>query len=186
MIIGLGSGRCGTASLATLLNEQVNAEVTHEGCPLPWDFDSEIWKFISNNLFSRKADVVGDVGYYWINYVERLLDVKPDTKFICLKRDRQETMDSYMVKSSGLNVHPTDDWFRLFPRYNLSPKEAVGAMWDDYYKIAESWQKKYPDKFVLMDMDDALNDEDNQRKMLNFVGFSNPQIRLNIRLNANV
>lgn len=184
LIIGLGSGRCGTASLANLLNKQVDADVTHEGCPLPWDFDSEIWEFMSNRLLSRKADIIGDVGYYWINHVEYLLDIMPDTKFICLKRDRQETMDSYMMKSSGLNVHPTDDWFRMFPRYNVPPKDAVGLMWDDYYKIAERSQKKYPDAFLIMDMDVVLNTRNGMRRMFKFLDITNPIMETNIQLNT--
>ena len=188
LVIGLGSGRCGTLSLAKLLNLQEGSSVTHEFCPLPWEFDEEIWTVMMGRLFSGKhpynTEIIGDVGFYWINYIERLLDLQSTTKFICLKRDREETMDSYMVKSSGLNVHPTDNWFRLFPRYNLPAREAVGAMWDDYYKIAETIARKYPDKFMLIDMNDSLNNEQKQRTMMKFAGFDTPHIQLNIKLNV--
>jgi len=40
LIIGLGTGRCGTMSLSKLLSMQENTIVSHEtGTPLPWDFD---------------------------------------------------------------------------------------------------------------------------------------------------
>lgn len=187
VVIGLGSGRCGTASLARLLNLQPNASVTHEACPLPWEFCRDIWDWNMRKLNSGKPpwdkEVVGDVGYYWVNYVERLLNLLPETKFICLKRDRQEVMDSYMVHSSGLNVHPTDDWFRMFPRYDLPKKEAVGAMWDDYCKISEGWEKKYPESFKIMDVDKALNSEDGMREMFDFLLIDNPVVNIGIRLN---
>lgn len=188
VVIGLGSGRCGTASLARLLNLQPNVSVTHEGCPLPWEFYQEAWDWNMRKLNSGKPpwgeEIIGDVGYYWVNYVERLLNIRPDTKFICLKRDRQEVMDSYMAHSSGLNVHPTDDWFRMFPRYNLPKKEAVGAMWDDYYRISEGWAVKYPKSFSIMEMHDVLNDKNGMNKALSFLGIENPVIKLGIRLNA--
>lgn len=189
LIIGLGSGRCGTVSLASLLRLQEKTSVTHENCPVPWEFDEHAWDWIiTKKLLSGNkpydTEVIGDVGYYWINYIDRLLDLKLDTTFVCLKRDRKEVIESMWGYTSGLNVHPTDDWYRMYPRYDAHPKDAVGLMWDDYYEIAEACLRKYPDKFILMDMDDALNDEDKQEKMLKFMGFSNPQIQLNIRLNA--
>ena len=187
LIIGLGSGRCGTESFANLLNRQSNVSVTHEGCSLPWEFYQEAWDWNMRKLNSGKPpwgkEIVGDVGYYWVNYVERLLNLRPDTKFICLKRDREAVMDSYMVKSSGLNVHPADDWFRMFPRYNLPAREAVGAMWDDYYKISEGWEGRYPESFKIMDMDEVLNTEDGMRRMFDFLQIENPVMETGIRLN---
>lgn len=190
LVIGLGSGRCGTVSLSALLRLQGETFVSHENCPVPWEFDEHVWEWMmTNKLLSNRhpydTEVIGDVGYYWINYIERLLELKPEAKFICLKRDREETIDSYMVKSSGLNVHPTDDWYRMFPRYDAYPRDAVGLLWDDYYKIAESWQDEYPGKFIIMGVEEALNDERGQEKLLQFAGFHSPRVQLNIRLNAN-
>ena len=188
VVIGLGSGRCGTASLASLLSKQDGACVTHENCPMPWEFEPLVWNWNMDKLMSGKKPydtlVIGDVGYYWVNHVERLLGVFPDTRFVCLKRDRTETMDSYMVKSSGLNVHPTDDWFRMFPRYDLPKREAVGAMWDDYYKTAEAWQEKYPELFAIMDMNEALNTKNGMVGMMEHLGIENPVFQIGIRLNV--
>ena len=189
LIIGLGSGRCGTASLAHLLNLQEGASVTHEFCTLPWEFDEEIWVWNMGRLLFGKwpydTDIIGDVGFYWINYIERLLERRPETKFVCLKRDRQEVIESMWKFTSGLNVHPTEDWFRMYPRYDVHPKDAVGLMWDDYYHIAESWQKRYPGVFLIMDMDEALNNKNSQEKLLEFTGFCYPRVQLNIQLNTN-
>jgi hypothetical protein len=188
LIIGLGSGRCGTASLAHLLNLQEGASVTHEFCSMPWEFDKEIWAWNMGRLLFGKwpydTDVIGDVGFYWVNYIERLLEKVPETKFICLKRDRQEVVESMWKFTSGLNVHPTDERFRMYPRYDAHPKDAVGLMWDDYCKITERWQGQYPEYFKIMDMDMALNDKGGVREMLVFLGIKNPVIKAGIRLNA--
>ena len=188
MIIGLGSGRCGTESLANLLNRQIGASVTHEYCSMPWEFDEKIWKWNMGRFLSGEkpynTEIIGDVGFYWLNYVGRLLELQENAKFVCLKRDKQETIDSYMKKSNGLNVHPTDDRFRLFPRYSPPLKEAVGAMWDDYYRIAESWREKYPGSFLIMDMDEALNTSDGMMVMMEHLGIKNPIIHTGIKLNV--
>ena len=41
IVIGLGTGRCGTLSLTGLLNSQRSARVTHEGTPLG---QGQAWK----------------------------------------------------------------------------------------------------------------------------------------------
>ena len=171
VIIGLGSGRCGTMSLMHLLNSQPNSNFTHEALPMPWNHNppeaqSEMFK----RLFLRNEEYIGDVGYYWINHTETMLSVKPDAKFICMKRDRQEVVESMWNFTRGLNVHPTDDWFMMSPRYKAEPKEAVGLMWDEYYGLAERLQKQYPKHFVIV-LVDKLNSEDGVRCLLDFAGI---------------
>ena len=183
IVIGLGSGRCGTMSLAGLLNKQPCSMVTHENLTMPWNRNPDIHELRFKSLLSRDADLTGDVGYYWIIYVEDLLEVRSDTKFICLKRDREEVIESMWNHCRGLNVHPTDDWFMVYPRYNTDRKTAVGLMWDEYCKLSEFFQSKYPDSFRIFGMD-LLNSEDGQREILSFAGIENPTLQVGIRLNA--
>ena len=50
LVIGLGTGRCGTVSLSRLLNAQPDAQVRHELRPyLPWAVDEA--------LLARKLDI---------------------------------------------------------------------------------------------------------------------------------
>ncbi len=79
VVIGLGSGRCGTMSLGSLLNLQINSLVTHEGLPMPWNREPDVHEEMFNRLFARDAAIMGDSGYYWINYVEDLLRLKPNS-----------------------------------------------------------------------------------------------------------
>lgn len=183
IVIGLGSGRCGTMSLWGLLDLQVNSYVTHEALPMPWNRNPDVYEEMFSRLFSRDADIIGDSGYYWINYVEDLLQPKPDTRFICLKRNRDEVIKSMWNHSRGLNTHPTDDWFMMYPRYDTDRKSAVGLMWDEYYELAERWQDKYPDYFRIFDMD-LLNTERGQEEILSFADIENPVLQVGIKLNA--
>jgi hypothetical protein len=124
LVIGCGTGRCGTMSLANLLDSQDNAWVTHELMQLPWkfnkfalhnvlvqmiltinpdelcippdklkelvdDFNSETYDAnLYRQLFEdREEDIIGDVSYWWINYVKELIGIFPDARFVCLQRD---------------------------------------------------------------------------------------------------
>ena len=43
IVLGIGTGRCATASLATLLNEQEDSSVSHEVRPLlPWNTENRL------------------------------------------------------------------------------------------------------------------------------------------------
>ena len=43
--------------------------------------------------------------------------------------------------------------------------------WDEYYKESEKWQEKYPDSFIIIDMNEALNTEEGKSKIFNFIGI---------------
>jgi hypothetical protein len=137
---------------------------------MPWNRNPDVHKEMFNRLFSRDADYIGDVGYYWINYVEDLLAVKPDAKFICLERDREGVIESMWNYTRGLNTHPTDNWFMMYPRYDTDRKSAIGLMWDDYKELSEGLQNKHPESFRKFDMND-LNYESGIREILTFAGF---------------
>jgi len=108
IIFGLGSGRCGTSSLAYLLNAQEGALVSHELSPiLPWDFDQNGIQFRWDQLNHQAGTypVVGDVGIYYIPYVSflisslnTLLSESHVFKFIILKREKEAVVESYVRK----------------------------------------------------------------------------------------
>ena len=131
IIIGLGSGRTGTASQAKLIGSQKDAICFHElnptcaaysGNPQPIlntinefqriidggdkrlltvDYSRERSVETYNELLARETNpkIMGDIAYYYLNYVDDILAVNPTVKFICIKRDKQQTVDSWMKKS---------------------------------------------------------------------------------------
>ena len=187
LIIGLGSGRCGTTSLSVLLNAQPNTSSTHEFCFLPWEFNQPYWDRVVGKLTSGKPPydrgVVADCGYYWMNHVDKVVERFPDVKFLYLWRDRKEVIESMWEFTRGLNTYP-DNPLNPYKIYNANRKNAIGLMWDDYKKMAEGYKKKYPDQFYVIGMDSALNDGDSQRKMLEFAGYEQPVVWLGVKRNA--
>jgi len=124
IVIGMGSGRSGTKSLAKLLDEQDNAKVTHEyGEPLHWDLNQLHWQLWEDRLdewerenlldkgyFREEEKIKGDVASWYLPYIEAIARGSDKShleyinseeywayylKVIVLKRDKDETIESF-------------------------------------------------------------------------------------------
>lgn len=203
VILGIGTGRCGTVSLARLLDAQPGVICTHEDQPyLPWHFNWENeadWEAFHIHVArfrqkQSKAKMVGDVAFYWLPYLHEMLSSFPGLKVICLKRDRDETIASYMKKTRGRNhwmphdgsqwrLDPT--WDPCYPKYPdaQTKEEAIGRYWDDYYRTAERWAQHWPDQVRIFDMD-VLNSEEGQDQIFDFLGLKEHVHMLPCRFNV--
>jgi hypothetical protein len=124
----------------------------------------------------------GDVGCYWINHVDRMMQDYPKTKFVCLKRSRDDTVKSWVRRFRGserfgLFVFHQDPDGRIraplmFPDYGDIPiREAAERYWDDYYREAARLEEEYPNNFRIFGMDRVLNSRRGRRGMLRFAGL---------------
>src|SRR5487761_2166908 len=131
IVIGLGTGRSGTASLAKLLNAQQDALCFHEMNPsavrftgTPRPFINAIDEFqailgggdptmltvdLSRAVAARAYDelcqmrsvrLIGDIAFYYLSYVELIARRNQNVRFICLRRDREQTIESCLRKSA--------------------------------------------------------------------------------------
>jgi hypothetical protein len=127
IVIGIGTGRSGTASLARLLNAQKDAVCFHEmnpscvrfhGTPRPIMNTVEEYQAILDGgppnmltvdlgraVAARTYDqlcrmprvrLLGDIAFYYLSYVELILAHNPHVRFVCLQRDRTETVESWI------------------------------------------------------------------------------------------
>lgn len=209
VVIGLGSGRCGTMSLAKILDSQVDTACTHEfGSvalppskrhkkkrtrqtfdPLPWDPRNELeMKKRLMRMQAQPHSLVGDCSLYLLPYVFFIAHAT-NASFVCLQRDREETIDSFLRwtedRSPRRNHWQRHDgteyehtvWDKAFPDYpmRLSKREAVGMYYDDYYRKAETLQKRMPGRFRIFPTE-ALNDEKQLKELLQFAGAPNPKL----------
>ena len=140
IVIGLGTGRCGTRSLAKFLTQN-GVKATHERYKLFWNPEKE----------SRWGKIIGriepDVAYYWLNYVDLIIDRYPGAKFICLKRKKEAVIASYkrslldpiycmLIKS--MDVEVKEETFRYkdvvtkedLDQMDYETREFVEATWD--------------------------------------------------------
>lgn len=197
LIFGLGTGRCGTHSLRDLLNGQFDSFITHESGDiplLPWAVDEQKIKQLLSVINKRKYMYVGDVSFYMLPYCEYILKVYPDSKFICLKRGKVDTIKSYCEKTQGRNHWQTHcgtkykncEWDKCYPKYSCNSKEeAIGLYYDDYYSTVESLADRYPNSIKILNMQE-LNTTSGVRSILGFVGIPEEKmvVTTNVRVKA--
>lgn len=131
IVIGLGSGRSGTASLTSLIDRQLAAACFHEmnpscavfsGNPQPQlNAVREFQQLLNGGDRSRltidysrpssvavyakiqamdQLRIMGDIGFYYLNYIEEIFEQAPDSVAICMKRDRASTVASWLNKTT--------------------------------------------------------------------------------------
>jgi len=198
LVFGLGSGRCGSASLAYLLSHQESTHASHELFPiLPWKVNTTIMtkKWTGMDHQSHLFDVVTDSGSYFLPYVPVIFNSwhqheyaknRYGLKFICLKRDKEKTVQSYLNKFRKQNNNPlqnhndpsikTNEWDLCFPKYDgISLEEAISKYYDEYYSVCDFWESKYSPNFRIFSTE-TLNSKIGVEAILNFVGYENPNI----------
>lgn len=52
----------------------------------------------------EQIDFIGEIGFHYLNYVEDILAQNPAVKFPCIKRDMAETVDSFFLESSAIDL----------------------------------------------------------------------------------
>ncbi|MFT4517654.1 MAG: hypothetical protein ACI9JM_000031 [Halioglobus sp.] len=131
IVIGLGTGRSGTASLTSLIDRQSGGICFHEmnpsgavfsGNPQPHLNAIQEYQAILRGGhrcrlaidYARPSSVttydklqtmapvklIGDIAYYYLNYVDDLLESVPQCVFVCIKRNKNQTVASWLKKSS--------------------------------------------------------------------------------------
>jgi hypothetical protein len=171
IVFGLGTGRSGSYSLASFLDAQKGANVSHENFWCPWEYDEFSMDATLQTMYHREGALVGDVACYLLPYVEKIIERDPSVKFVCIKRDKTETVNSWLRHSGKINhwTKNSDDINGLtfvFPKYDLPKKEALGKYWDDYYAWSEYLEESYPDNVKVFGIEAIGKDE-----ILDFIGI---------------
>ena len=163
-IIGLGTGRCGTYSLAKLLQNQ-GLDVTHEDNWYPQDQD----------FIYYGTDNKGDVGFYYLDSIGNLCSNYPDIKCIVLQRPKLEVIASWS-KRSPYNYWSTSEYggdvkgnYEYFPKYNAERLEALGLYWETYKSKTHQLLNLFPDNIGIWDMHWALNTVSGMNSILDFI-----------------
>jgi hypothetical protein len=183
LIIGLGTGRCGSVSLSKILSSQEDSYFTHEFGAIPrrWSRVTEFEKEFEKHIQSGKS-FFGDVASYNLELSKHYLKSGIDLKAIILKRERSEVIRSFCSKAKDRNHWMDhdgnwwshDDWDKCFPKFDAtSREEAIGLYYDHYYNECEKLDQT---KCFWMETPE-LNDEGKVIEMLSWCGFEDPIFR---------
>lgn len=157
LIVGLGTGRCGTRSLRKLLSMQQDVTAIHERNPhLAWENEPDPGRHLRYGK-GFGSYVFADIGFYYLPHVGQLRDEFPGVRFVCLQRDRDETIASFMnqrIRGNGWFCPGVSGWARSFPVLDGDFEDQVAAYWDLYYERAEQLAG---DDFIIFQTE-ALSD----------------------------
>ena len=186
LIIGIGTGRCGSASLAGILNMQMGAQITHESKPRPpWNADHAMLSFKLETILNREGKWVGDIGMYYLPYVREIIAMHPSVRVIYLERDEDQVVRSFLVKTEkrnhwmyhdGLEYRIDDVWDPLFPKFKAENKEeALKAYVSSYRQAARAVIAEYPERVFFLKTEE-LTDPKRITELLRFIGVPEAQM----------
>lgn len=180
IIIGIGTGRCGSQSLSELISSQLETVAFHEmywssrGCtfrqkyPMSNILDNSFPKLYVSYLksivkkFNNHADFIFDIGPYTKSCIDEVNKSFSNVKYIVLKRDF-ESFDLSMKKINKFNKHNI-----LFDKRILPFKSNL-----EYYNyIYDKGTLNLNNSFILKTED--LNSEDKIKDLLDFLEYKNP------------
>jgi len=192
MILGCGTGRCGTKSLSALIDGCDGITAKHEGRPLlPWKFNMQT---LCDKIKLFNNGLTADVCLSWLPYCEYMLANFSNAKVICIERDTKKVIPSFKEKLQGggrFSNHFTKkgrndfpEWIPCFPKYSTNFDAALLTYINYYKQRIQEIKAVYKRRVMIIDID-ALNTREGQRKIFDFIGVNERRRKYyNHRLNV--
>jgi len=158
-ILGIGTARSGTTSLAHFLQEQ-GLNVTHEDTTsIDWRREKRPERYA--RLFRSLQKKRGDVACWITPAIFDLMEDLEDPKCLALLRPKEETVESLTACLAEERIREGRKFMGYpFPNYSGCPvEEAWGQYWEDYREIAETLTETYPDRTLCVPIHDLETDE---------------------------
>jgi len=138
-MVGLGTGRCGTMSLATIVNGCDKADVTFEKYACPWYAECPKNILLLVEKLDKLADagiLAGEVGGYLLPHLEIIRNAIPDLKIVWMERPIKNTVESFMRWCVGESRLRPQDKVRL----GNQPQKIAPLPMIDAATPEQSWQ----------------------------------------------
>jgi hypothetical protein len=206
IVLGIGSGRSGSTSLAAMLATVAGSCCTHENPPLiSWTPEAEELEFHLRR-FRRLAPyhpLVADVSHWWLNVIDRVFAEFPEARVVGTFRAVEDCAGSFMhIKGSGRGSYnhwvPYDNgiwaaarWDTAYPTYPVPEHaafDADGAKLDliaryvqEYNDAMHALAERFPTKVMLVHTE-SLDDQTVQNAIFDFIGLRGTvaRTRLNV------
>jgi hypothetical protein len=166
IFLGIGTGRCGTNSLAAILNQVKGAAVTHEGQLFRSDKWGDPGSCVENFIKQRPAvGLYGDVAFYHLPVISAFKEKIPGLKLVSLHRSKQEVAESFLRRiGSDARLHDSlEGWNKMFP---VIRENTAIASWLKYCDMYEEELSKL-DTYCLQTSD--LNDNKKLNDLFDFL-----------------
>jgi hypothetical protein len=196
LVLGLGSGRCGSTSLTALIASVADSVSTHENPPLVyWEPLAEQRDFHFERLIhlAQAFAVVFDASHWWLNLAEPFLARFPDGKIVGLHRELEACARSFLARKAlgrGSINHwaPADNgiwrhniWDPAYPTYPvpagaaLDPDsaklESIRRYVHEYNAALTALAERWPARVLLLRTEE-LADPAAQGRLFGFLGVT--------------
>jgi hypothetical protein len=193
-IFGFGTGRCGTVSLARVLQSQDDTRGFHEceGFPEIIPYTARIeetglpeWLRKPRALEAWKPEprvcrTLAFVAPYLTPHINDLLLLFPNSVAVCMWRDEEAVVRSYLKKANGRDHWRSrhgnpSQWDAAFPKFDdaLTTGEAIRRYWRHYSEIHGSLAHWYPGRVFDLRMED-MNSDAQLTGLLQRLGYERP------------
>lgn len=162
MFLGVGPGRCGTRSLAKVLDAQPWVVCHHEQYNHTKAKTLDVVAML-NRFQLHTSHKVGEVGYIWLTVARVLRLQYPTLPIICLHRDKYEVVESFMRRC----VRKHKPWVLNFEGVVEDPDESFFA---DHWDWTEHEMAQLADPVFHMRTED-LNDDAMLDAVMDFLGL---------------
>lgn len=168
IILGLGTGRCGTTSLSRLLSRCNGVEVTHERAPQHhWGDDSPGHHF---EWIDRQYDgtgIWGDVALFHLWPAPFVLKHYKESVCPVVMRTCADTTDSFVRTCKGY-ITGKGSGRKYMPSWeDMTEHEAFHAYWHAYYDKVLDLQAKYPHRVRIFSTT-QMNSDRGQEAIFDF------------------
>jgi len=185
VILGIGTGRCGSTSLAAAFRDLDNALSTHENPPMIfWQPQSEQIEFHLKRLelLCRYYAVVFDAAHWWLNAMDSFFERFPQGKVVGLHRRMESCVTSFLrikgVEPGTANHWALPDnsiwepniWDPCYPSYAVPPR-----LESDYYRAKGTQIQWYVDNYNQQ-LDELASARPDQVMLLSTESLDQPQV----------
>jgi hypothetical protein len=207
LVLGLGTGRSGSTTLAALLATVAGACCTHENPPfIFWRPDRAQTEFHIRRfrLLCEYYSLIADVSHWWLNVLDTFFQHFPNSLAVGIVRDADECAKSFMrIKgygrgslnhwaSHGNGIWATSSWDPAYPSYPV-PSYAQDAVDCAKFDLIRRYIREYNDQLaaveqrlpdrVLLLRTEELNRSATQKRIFEFAGVQGQivKLKLNVR-----
>ena len=149
VVIGLGTGRSGTRSLARILNYHENIDCTHENRHYMLQPSNHgylgiksVIDSLNDDIATCNEDYLGDVCHNHIYRISNYIsEFGKDLKIICIYRNPSETAISWLRKYKSLSACRYEDKEKIIKRFGIKHYQVWADYFLKYYGLSsdEAW-----------------------------------------------
>lgn len=171
LVIGFGTGRCGTKSLAMFIDRQDSAFCSHEYVGA-WDTQYGDYFHSLSAIYKNDFPIVGNISAGWIHQIDRLIQDIPNISIILLDRGSvKEVADSFFSYMSESPLARRTDLRGTYPiEERLFSYNAIFRSVDRYVHKQETLLKSFP-KHIMRVRTKDLSKRGTQEGILEWIGI---------------